>query len=177
MKILIPTYPRCGSHFLTEHFLQKTGVVMNKTHIPMLGSYDFYVTIIRDPRDSIVSRLAMELEFEENPKTMEDYLEICKNEYVVFYKYIIKSMDMVFHYDQIASEIEKVIDFICKETKIEKKSNDFKDNIHDKPITGFLKTSKTGKHYEYSKDFMKDKDLEECYNLYTMCKEKVVSLD
>jgi hypothetical protein len=173
MTILLSTYPRCGSHFFAEQFLQKTGISLKKTHAPLSGDYDMYVTFLRNPKDSIISRLAMELEFEENPKTMEEYLLICKQEYITFYKYIIKHVDGVFHYDDIHN-MDMIVDYVCKKNNIEKISNDFTDTIHDKPITGFLKTSKSSNRYEEAKEFMKDKDLEECYNIFMEAEKKAV---
>jgi hypothetical protein len=174
MKILLPSYPRCGTHFLAEQFLQKTGVVMNKTHAPMLGDYDVYLTLIRNPKDSIISRLAMELEFEENPKAMEEYLEICKTEYMVFYKYIIKNIDIVFHYDDISTNVDKMIDNICNRFNINKISDTFVDTIEDRRNTRFLKTSKSSDRYAEAKIFMNDKDLDECYNIFMEADKKAI---
>lgn len=173
MKILLPSYPRCGTHFLAEQFLQKTGVVMNKTHAPMLGQYDLYVTLIRNPKDSIISRLAMELEFEQNPKTMEEYLEICKQEYLVFYRYILKNINVIFHYDDI-DKVDKMIDHVCERTKIKKISDVFVDNIHDRPATRFLKTSKSSNRYKEAQLFMEDKLLDECDKIYKEAEKKAV---
>jgi hypothetical protein len=174
MNILLPSYPRCGTHFLAEQFLQKTGVAMKKTHAPMTGKYDLYVTLVRNPKDSIVSRLAMELEFEENPKTMEEYLEICKQEYMVFYKYMIKHVSIIFHYEDIGENVDKMIDYVCEKSDIKRISNVFVDTIEDKPVTGFLKTSKSSKRYAEAKGFMQDKDLEECYNIFMEAEKKAV---
>lgn len=174
MRILLPSYPRCGTHFLAEQFLQKTGVIMNKTHAPMTGKYDLYVTLIRDPRDSIVSRLAMELEFESNPKTMEEYLEICKQEYVLFYKYILRKVDIIFHYDDISTNVDDMIDYICERSNIKRISNIFVDSITDRPVTKFLKTSKSSNRYEEAKEFMKNKDLQECYDIFLETEKKAV---
>ncbi len=174
MRILLPSYPRCGTHFLAEQFLQKTGVVMNKTHAPMSGQYDLYVTLVRNPRDSIVSRLAMELEFEENPKTMEEYLEICKQEYMIFYKYILRRVDIVFHYEDIAQHVDKMIDHVCEKTNIKRISDVFVDSIVDRPATGFLKTSKSSLRYKESEEFMKDKDLDECYTIFMEAEKRSV---
>lgn len=174
MKILLPSYPRCGTHFLAEQFLQKTGIAMKKTHAPMTGEYDLYVTLVRNPRDSIVSRLAMELEFEENPKTMEEYLEICKQEYMVFYNYIINRVGIVFHYEDIRENVDNMIDYICEKSQIKRISDVFIDTIEDKPVTGFLKTSKSSARYAEAKEFMKDKALDECYNIFMEAEKKAV---
>jgi hypothetical protein len=174
MNILLPSYPRCGTHFFAEQFLQKTGVVMNKTHAPMTGKYDLYVTLVRNPRDSIVSRLAMELEFEENPKTMEEYLEICKQEYMIFYKYMIKNVNIIFHYEDIRENVDKMIDYVCEKSDIKRISDVFVDTIEDRPVTGFLKTSKSSERYAEAKVFMQDKDLEECYNIFMEAEKKAV---
>jgi hypothetical protein len=174
MRILLPSYPRCGTHFLAEQFLQKTGEIMNKTHAPMTGKYDIYVTLIRNPKDSIVSRLAMELEFEENPKTMEQYLEICKQEYMIFYKYILRQVDIIFHYDDINSNVDKMIDYVCEKTGIKRISDTFIDSIVDRPSTGFLKTSKSSLRYKESEEFMKDKNLDECYTIFMEAEQKSV---
>ena len=174
MRILLPSYPRCGTHFLAEQFLQKTGVVMNKTHAPMTGKYDLYVTLVRNPKDSIISRLAMELEFEENPKTMEEYLEICKQEYMVFYKYILRQVDVIFHYEDIANNVDKMIDHLCEKTNIKRISDVFVDSIVDRPSTGFLKTSKSSLRYQESEEFMKDKDLDECYTIFMEAEKRSV---
>lgn len=171
----MPTYPRCGSHFFVEHFLQKTGVVINKTHAPMTGDYDFYVTIIRNPFDSIVSRLAMELEFNENPKTMQEYIDICIKEYKVFYSYIEKKINIVFNYDEINNHIDDMVNYLCDVTKIGRISDNFIDNIHDRPSTKFLKTSKTSVHYEYCFNFLKNTDLTELWQIYYKIKEKSIS--
>ena len=173
MNILLPSYPRCGTHFFAEQFLQKTGISVKKTHAPMKGKYDLYITFLRNPKDSLVSRLAMELEFEENPKTMDQYLEICKQEYLVFYNYIIKHVNIVFHYDDIKN-VDDMIDYVCEKTNIKKISNVFIDTIQDKPITGFLKTSKSSNRYAEAKEFMKDKALDECYNIFMEAEKKAV---
>jgi hypothetical protein len=147
---------------------------MNKTHAPLTGKYDLYVTLVRNPRDSIVSRLAMELEFEENPKTMEEYLEICKQEYIIFYKYIIRQVEIVFHYEDIRENVDEMIDYICKKSGIKRISDVFVDTIEDKPVTGFLKTSKSSDRYAESKEFMKDKNLDECYDIFIEAEKKAV---
>lgn len=174
MRILLPSYPRCGTHFLAEQFLQKTGVVLNKTHAPMTGKYDLYITLIRNPRDSIISRLAMELEFEPNPKTMEEYLAICKQEYMIFYKYILNKVDIVFHYDDISNNVDGMIDHICERSGIKRTSDVFIDTITDRPVTKFLKTSKSSDRYTESKEFMKDKDLSECDTIFLEAEKRAV---
>lgn len=140
----------------------------------MTGKYDLYVTLIRDPRDSIVSRLAMELEFEPNPKTLEEYLEICKQEYMIFYKYILRQVDIVFHYDDISENVDGMIDYICEKSGVRRISDVFVDTITDRPVTKFLKTSKSSKRYEEAKEFMKDKNLDECYNIFLEAEKKAV---
>jgi hypothetical protein len=147
---------------------------MNKTHAPMTGKYDLYVTLVRNPKDSIVSRLAMELEFEENPKTMEEYLEICKQEYMVFYKYILRQVDIIFHYEDISNNVDKMIDHLCEKTNIKRISDVFVDSIVDRPATGFLKTSKSSLRYRESEDFMKGKDLSECYTIFMEAEKRSV---
>jgi len=174
MMILLPTYPRCGSHFLAEYFLQTTGVVLNKTHHPISNNYDYRISIIRDPRDSIISRLAMQIHFEES-KTMEEYLEICKKEYIVFYKYIIEKVDIVFEYSQL-EDIELVVNHICKITGIKRNDKEFVDSIVDRPETGFLKTSTISDKYEYCKKYMEGKDLTELYEIYEEAKRLVPNL-
>ena len=172
--ILLPTYPRCGSHYLAEYFLQTTGVVLNKTHRPLTNNYDYRVSILRDPRDSIISRLAMQLHHE-NEKTLDEYLEICKIEYLIFYKYIIENVEIVFDYDQL-KDIDLVVDYICQVTGVKRNGKQFTDTIVDRPQNGFLKTATTSNYYETCKDYMKDKDILELYEIYEQAKTKVPNL-
>ena len=175
MMILLPTYPRCGSHFLAEYFLQTTGVMLNKTHYMISNNYDYRVTIIRDPRDSIVSRLAMQIHFEES-KTMDEYLEICKREYILFYNYILEKVDIVFEYSQLKN-IDAVVDHICNITGIKRNNNSFADTIVDRPETGFLKTSTVSDKYKFCQEYMEDKDLTELYEIYEKAKAMVPDLE
>ena len=174
MMILLPTYPRCGSHYLAEYFLQTTGVVLNKTHRPLSNNYDYRVSILRDPRESIVSRLAMQLHHE-NEKTLDEYLEICKVEYLVFYRYIIDKVEIVFDYEQL-QDIDSVVDHICKITGVKRNGNSFVDTIVDRPENGFLKTATTSDYYKVCEDYMKDKDISSLYEIYEEARSKVSNL-
>jgi hypothetical protein len=175
MMILLPTYPRCGSHYLAEYFLQTTGVVLNKTHRPLTNNYDYRVSIIRDPRESITSRLAMQLHHE-NEKTLDEYLSICKIEYLTFYKYIIEKVEIVFEYKQL-KDIDSVVDHICSITGVKRNGSAFTDTIVDRPENGFLKTATTSGYYDVCKDYMKDKDLSELYEIYEEAKQMVPDLN
>jgi hypothetical protein len=174
--ILFPSYPRCGTHFLVENFLQKTGVVLNKTHVELVGDYDLVLTIVRNPRDSIVSRLAMELAYEANPKSIYDLILICKKEYISFFNYAKKHVDVIFKYEDL-DNIDNIINYLCNKLNIEKISDSFVDNIHDRPGTRFLKTSKTSKHYNMCKEIMKDVDLTEEEKIYKEILNISISFD
>lgn len=147
---------------------------MNKTHYPITNNYDLRVTIIRNPKDSIISRLAMELEYEANPKTLDEYLEICKKEYLVFFKYAIEHVEIIFDFNDINSHIDDMVNYICSKTGIERIQDGFVDTIADRPATRFLKTSTKSSHYNRCAEYMKNKDLTECDIMYIKVLEKAV---
>lgn len=146
---------------------------MNKTHVPLIGDFDGYVTIVRNPKDSIISRIAMELEYEPNPKPMDELVSICQKEYIIFYNYILKNIDTVFAYEDL-DKVDEMVKFLSNKFNIPIIKDEFVDNISDRPSTKFLKTSKTSAFYHYVRSELDSLSLEEENLMYEKTLSKAI---
>lgn len=216
MKILkdwvIITVPRVGSHYLQERiFVHTDKILVLKYHEPivqtwgyaspgLLGEVDRYwsgldtdnlkvITIARQPKDLIVSDIAMAINRELNqkePKLRETYLEFYKYEmnserlqgrvdkYANDYLQLEGMSSIIIDYEDLTSSPYEVTCDIADRMGLEIVTNEYKPVGLDK--NKFLVSSKNIPEYDVAKDIVSNLDLSKLYESYNKIKSKCISL-
>lgn len=170
MKPLLVTYPRSGQHYLVDLFKQQLNYDLEYTHDLVIKGYDKYITIVRDPLECMASWVAMEMHCgplegtKEYP--METYINQAIKEYIIFYTYALKNVNIFIKYEDLVEFPESVISFLSKELGLSLITNNYKSTIHDYVQGRFLKTSTKSYIYPEALTMISKKDLSKCYELY-----------
>lgn len=174
--IIIATYPRSGSHFLQNSIQYSTGALILKTHEPV---YDKKViSIIRNPLDSISSSVSMHgldrtiiksnkdvfVNIPYNGTGIDRFITKSKTDYQTFYNYLnsLNNNEIILKYEDLVSDMDLVIDFLCKEIKFVKNFKVDKDVIYNHIYNHIEKNGVTP---GYSLTSTKNKDYDKVYNM------------
>lgn len=170
MKPILVTYPRSGQHYLVDLFKQQLGHDLEYTHDLVIRGYDKYITIVRDPLECMASWVAMEVHCGPLEGTKEYPIEIYINqaikEYILFYTYALKNVNIFIKYEDLIEFPESVINLLSKELNLSVITNSYTSTIHDYVQGRFLKTSTTSHIYPEALTLISKKDLSKCYELY-----------
>lgn len=173
--IVLCTFPRSGSHFLFDSIFKKFGKSVPKNHWKVYGD-DFYViSMIRDPKDTICSLIAMR----PNEDDLDKKIDQALSRYILFYEYISERADLVFDFDEVISNTEKILETLNNNINIED-IIEYKDYrfSYDKSVHNFgkIESSKQQDKYERIKGMVERMDLSRAYELYHSIKNSLISL-
>ena len=179
MKPILVTYPRSGQHYLVDLIKQQLGFDIEFEHDCVINGYDLYISIARNPFDSIASWVTMEIECGpiENSKEypMDVYINKAIQEYILFYTYANKKIDLFINYEDLINLPEKIINLISNKMQINKITNQYISNINDNKPGRFLKTSTTTNLYNEVVKELKKIDLNICIDLYNKALDKCIN--
>jgi hypothetical protein len=145
----------------------KTGVILDKTHSPSKDiSSRVSIAIVRNPQDSIASNLAMGDHFNLIDKDLD--LEISRQAvfYVEIYKRILKEVDVIFTYDYLVNNLDKVIEKISKISHIDISEAVRDASVLEIGVTQYLPTSKSHNAYQQIYNRVVEMNLSEADKIY-----------
>lgn len=175
IKITLATFPRSGQHFLKKHLIRRVPAHLEFTHGINLNK-NKTLTIVRNPVDSISSWASMVQHFSENDKIDEfvfiNNIEKAKLKYRKFYKYILKDIDIIIDYNFLNTNIDNIIDYICKRINVVpidyNVSVEIKDKLKDKHVI----SSKNLEIYEKVFKIVNKIDMDIEFELYNKTLQK-----
>jgi len=186
MSIIVATYPRSGSTYLTLLFSFAFNQKIDKVHLDQDGqledlkNYDFSIGTVREPVDSITSIVAMEALHFRNGDEFESYtnetIEKRIKEYVNFYTLSLSNIDLLFDYDKINSKRFEILDYVSTVTNNKIINKEYIDLVKDRPEIGYLRSSKTYDRYDLIREKVLSYDLSECFIVYNKNKMQTVDL-
>ena len=181
------SYPRSGSNFFAHEFEARTGVKLYVDHAKIYRDKVF--SCIRNPLESLASGIAMKLEtnkqktianvgqyyYDNQPDLLNDsaislVLDYNIHQYELFYSYLDKSKNAIVDYETYSLDIGPSIAKAAGFFSIELLSNPNPANPgEDKPLSGYLVSSKISEFYNKSLDIVAKKDLTKATALYEKC--------
>ena len=173
MKILMVSYPRAGSHFLSYSIMSTYSVEINKKHpgfidfdgriinIPTLG-------LIRNPLDSIASFISLQekrfgifSEYELEKKIMNE-----KESYFHSLDFIKRRVEFIVDHSGL-KDIQKLTDIVGKQYNLEPSINKLDKEEFYKNIPDWQQdSSKNHPRYDYIRNVIEQDGLTEENNLY-----------
>jgi hypothetical protein len=178
-ELVLTTYFRSGSNFVTHYITETTDIKIIKTHRKIFNNKNIF-TIVRDPLDSISSMITMENSNGYDILNDKDRYNDRIKEYENFYIYLLENINFIVNFNSIENKIEEISNLLCetfggnKTNKINennkfewfKKTAKFKD--------GSIPTSKNNIQYDFLRESLKEYDLSECYKLYNQAISKSI---
>lgn len=173
------TYPRSGSHFFEEAFYKKTGERVSRSHT-IVQAFDEnknkikkIVTIIRDPKDTIVSWLTLQKKYgnEANKQSINQAL----SDYALLYQFFLDNADYIIDFNDLVEYPDLVIKKIMEllGIKQESQSDFYVDENFNK--NQYLKSSKILPYYnEINLDGY---NIGLCYYEYNRLLAKKITID
>jgi hypothetical protein len=173
-------FGRNAGNFLVHKMHYETKVNIKYTHT--LIEDDIIINIVRDPLDSIVSRISMSQTIIFDIKR-ENYIEYATSELIPYYKMIYevllksKSKVIFVKYEDINNTL--LFDKLYQMLNLSKITHqkDFNFTESSKPIRNYQITSKYNQNYENIKNTLLNVDLSECYDLYYKALDRCIKLD
>ena len=166
MKIVLSTFPRSGSHLLKQYLDQMLDYHITKTHTQVTGDDSFIVSMIRNPKDTLVSLAAMRTHTGE----AEPDLDLLISRYILFYKYIIAESSLIIDYEFMLNNPGDVVIHFAQMMNLSINDVRVVNNYEDDPSTGYLVTSTVSPQYEKMLELINDYDLSEANALYEEAK-------
>ena len=171
MDPILLTFPRCGSFYLQQLVYQNTGIMLPKTHLLEESDLKFPISIIRNPKDSIKSMIAMELHYNKEYKFEINSLT---NFYINLNKYLINNESLLIKYDDLLNSPDKVTKEVCLFLGKHIKGVSYKDVLVDCKEYKHLVSSK--KSDMYSQVYVSEDDLFEANMLYIQALDNCISI-
>jgi hypothetical protein len=163
MEYTIVTIPRTGSHFLQNLIYQKIYGYVEKTHT-FPKQHKNIITIARDPKDTILSELAMNHNYG-LPITERNIL-IRRNNYILLGKKLYNKAKIIIDYNDLIDYPNEVIKYIAKDMKSPYRDIEYKDDLKDNLEDNYLVSSKNNKHYTELKPLVDSLDFTKEYEVY-----------
>jgi hypothetical protein len=175
MNIFLTTYPRSGSWLFAKALYEQTGFPINKFHWKVISELTT-ISIVRDPLETIASKVAMETT-NKNYELTKTNIELNAEEYISFYRYIDEHVSIVIDYDDLISNLDFVIDKVSSLLDLQildlNKRVPAEKNM-DHPEIGHWMSSKSLDHYEKAMEMSKDIDLSKAYQIYNKLLRKSI---
>jgi hypothetical protein len=183
---IISTYPRSGKTYFTYCFNLNFLEEIPYTHLyteqeSVLDMYDEVITIVRNPKDAIVSFITMEIYYfdsikkiyeEDKDLFVKEYIQNRIEEYYSFHQTMLKRATMIIDFEYLKNNPSSVMIDVGKKLNIELKNNIFKDLVIDNKKLKFLKTSKSSNIYNDIEFIVSNMNLEKCLNIYKLLLNK-----
>jgi hypothetical protein len=197
----IVTVPRTGSHYLQERIFVHTGHIVLKYHEPKPQTWGYaieglldnnarfwigleidqlkMITIARDPKDLIISDIAMAIK--QKHRNFED-ISLLKikdiqdrvNEYCDHYIKLLNYSTIIIDYDQLVSYPFEITCHIANLLNIKIITEKYKTNLKDRD--GYMVSSKNVSDYDVIKVAVDQVDLSKIYEAYYKIKSKCIFL-
>jgi hypothetical protein len=171
MNPILLTFPRCGSFYLQQLIYQNTGIMLPKTHIIEESDLKFPISIIRNPKDSIKSMIAMELHYNKDYKFD---INILTNFYIDLISYLINNESFLIKYDDLLKNSNEVTKAVCSFLGENIEGVSYKNVLVDMKEYKHLISSK--KSDMYSKFYISENDLFEANLLYIRALNNCISI-
>lgn len=191
-KVLLLTYPRCGSHFFHYCLSKSTNGTISKTHtiyrlsdksVSYFGENIFnefdgeIITIARDPFDSITS--LMSVRQVKNPEAADDFTE-CVRYYEESYKFLNSINITWINYNDL-KQVNLLTKAISNKFGLSWKPLEDPELKYEEYGTQNIESwkfdsSKTRNTYEGIADRLKQEDLSKCYELYDISVSKCIEI-
>ena len=173
MNIFLTTFPRSGSWFFARSLYEKTGFPINKFHWKIISELTT-ISIVRDPIETIISKVAMETEAKRYELTKENAQNVI-NEYVDYYKYIEKNISIIIDYRDLIFNLEETILKVSSLLGLKLLENPISlDKSVDHPEIGHWVSSKNLSGYDKISSMTKDLDFKDAYKIYTKLLNKSI---
>lgn len=165
MDIFLTTYPRSGSWLFAKTLYRKTGFPINKFHWKIITSLKT-VSIIRNPKDTLTSKIAMEVQNNNYSLNIENVKSVIQ-EYISFYSYIEKNVSIIIDYDALVKDPQKTIEVFAQRNNLKILEDEtYVPDTGDDPEIGYWVTSKKLSTYKDVERILEDADLSEAYKIY-----------
>jgi hypothetical protein len=170
-------FGRNGGNFLIHKIYHETGANIAYTHT--LVEDDIIINIVRNPLDSISSRISMNQTINFDIKK-EDYIKYTKSEWIPYYKKVyevlLKSKNKVIFikYEDLNNPLlfNKLYQILNLSIINHKKDFNFMES--SKPIKNYQITSKHNPNYENIKNTISELDFSPCSTLYNEALKKCI---
>jgi len=175
-KICLITYPRCGSTYLFNIFVESFQKNIFRSHLYTEAQHRYYeknnyiITLLRNPLDAISSIVSLEAFYFSNENNFEKMIDFTikdriKN-YETFFSIIPKFSDLILNYEDINIYKNNIVDYVGNESGNKVINYNYNCFIEDNSKVKFLKSSQNYDKYEYIKQKVFNSDLTECYEIY-----------
>jgi hypothetical protein len=173
------TFPRSGSHYFDELLYKKEGIHFDKSHsIDLLFDKNNnktrkIITIVRDPKDSIISYRAIE-EINNSSRVSWQNIRLHQimSEYITLNNFLYEHADYVIDFNDLILHPDDVIKKIIELLEIKKEDyENFNKMPHIYEKT-YLPSSK--KILSYNKNILDDIDMGLCYFYYNKMLERKI---
>ena len=187
--LFVITYPRHGQHFLMENLPPKINVLETQfrhTISTNIGSKvlkdSIILTVIRNPIDTIASKIIFSVEINESNVETENQLWIKEKIKELIPKYIKSYVDtynelneyenlMVIDFEGFLVNPHNEFDYIFKTLKSDHKIDSF---IMPKSHKFFLATSKKNENYDYCyNEVMNNQEIARAFKSYDLLKKRL----
>ena len=145
--------------------------MLPKTHILEECDLKFPISIIRNPKDSIKSMIAMELHYNKDYKFE---IKELTNFYIKLISYLINNKSLLIKYDDLLKNPNEVTKAVCSFLGESVKDISYKDVLVDSKEYKHLVSSK--KSNMYSKVYISDDDLFEANLLYIQALDNCINV-
>jgi hypothetical protein len=186
MNIAVVTYPRSGSTYLAWLLSLSFNKKIDKFHLDKEGeidslvNYDYSISTVRGPIESISSIVTMESFYFRNDQDFESYVDqaITKRikEYVEFYSNAINLVDVLFDYEVINTQRNELVRYVSKQTNSKILNTTYLDLVKDEPKNNFLRSSQTSSEYKDIKNMLNNYDLSSCFDVHSEGKRLTLDL-
>lgn len=167
------TYPRSGSHYVDKLIYEKVKFHIERSHI-VQNLFDKdnkkikkIITIARDPKESIISYIALEKHI--SPLNKARTSEMI-TEYILLYNFLCENADYVIDYKDLIDQPEEIVEKLLETLGINKENSyNFLTKI-DYDSKNYVKSSKDLSYYK--KINLDNVNLNLCYYYYNKILEK-----
>ena len=172
---LIVTIPRTGSNYLQNLIYQKIDCLyyVEKTH-KFPEEHKNIITIVRDPKDTIISELAMNHSYG-LPITERKILDR-RNNYILLGKKLYNEAKIIIDYNDLINYPNEVIKYIAKDMKRPYKDIDYKNDLKDTEDKSYLVTSKNTPYYTKFKLLIDTLNFNRSYEVYHKLLSKAINV-
>lgn len=160
-KIIINTYRRSGTVFLSTHISSALNILVEAHHHPV-STKNPTVSMVREPVESIASSVVLDI----HGRNTTDFEYIANYEirkYEFFTNYLLKTDRLIFDFKDI-HKIDMIIDSVSKTFGISYREEKIIPNLERSD--SHLLTSKDHGMYGDVVSFLKKSDLSSCYQAY-----------
>jgi len=173
------TFPRSGSHYFDEIIYKETGINIEKSHA-VNELFDErnqkkrkIITIVRDPKDSIISYRANEQKyFKAEPIRQKVRTHQVLSEYILLHNFLYEHADHIIDFNDLTSHPDAVVKKILKELGIDEKDYTNSVRVEIKYDEEYVPSSK--ELASYNENILDDFDMSLCYFYYNKILEKKI---